>query len=60
MGSPVNCITWLANTLGPFGISLQRGDIVLSGSLVPLEPVVAGDEMTVHIEGIGDCSLAFT
>jgi 2-oxopent-4-enoate/cis-2-oxohex-4-enoate hydratase len=60
MGSPVNCITWLANTLGTFGISLQRGDIVLSGSLVPLEPVVAGDEMTVHIEGIGDCSLAFT
>ena len=60
MGSPVNCITWLANTLGAYGITLQRGDIVLSGSLVPLEPVVAGDEMTLHIEGIGDCSLAFT
>jgi 2-oxopent-4-enoate/cis-2-oxohex-4-enoate hydratase len=60
MGSPVNCITWLANTLGAFGITLERGDIVLSGSLVPLEPVAAGDEMTLHIDGMGDCAVAFT
>ena len=60
MGSPVNCITWLANTLGAFGITLERGDIVLSGSLVPLEPVSAGDEMTLHIDGMGDCAVAFT
>ena len=56
----MNCITWLANTLGAFGITLERGDIVLSGSLVPLEPVAAGDEMTLHIDGMGDCAVAFT
>jgi 2-oxopent-4-enoate/cis-2-oxohex-4-enoate hydratase len=33
---------------------------VLSGSLVPLEPVSAGDEMTLHIDGMGDCAVAFT
>ena len=60
MGNPVNCITWLANTLGTFGITLEKGDVVLSGSLVPLEPVTAGDEMSLQISGIGDCRVAFT
>ena len=59
MGNPVNCITWLANTLGTFGITLEKGDVVLSGSLVPLEPVTAGDEMSLQISGIGDCRVAF-
>jgi 2-oxopent-4-enoate/cis-2-oxohex-4-enoate hydratase len=60
MGNPVNCITWLANTLGTFGITLEKGDVVLSGSLVPLEPVSAGDEMGLQISGMGDCRVAFT
>jgi 2-oxopent-4-enoate/cis-2-oxohex-4-enoate hydratase len=60
MGSPVNCVTWLANTLGEFGITLNAGDIILSGSLVPLEPVVAGDVMTVQIKGMGECTVQFT
>jgi 2-oxopent-4-enoate/cis-2-oxohex-4-enoate hydratase len=60
MGSPVNCVAWLANTLGQFGITLNAGDIILSGSLVPLEPVAPGDVMTVRIGGVGDCTVNFT
>jgi len=60
MGSPVTCVTWLANTLGEYGISLNAGDIILSGSLVPLEPVTAGDVMTVQIKGMGECTVHFT
>lgn len=60
MGNPVNCITWLANTLSTLGITIEKGDVVLSGSLVPLQPVTAGDEMSLHISGIGDCRIAFT
>ena len=60
MGNPVNCITWLANTLCTLGITIEKGDVVLSGSLVPLQPVTAGDEMSLHISGIGDCRVAFT
>ncbi|MEH6626701.1 MAG: 2-oxopent-4-enoate hydratase [Motiliproteus sp.] len=60
MGSPVNCVTWLANTLGEFGIPLKAGEVILSGSLVPLEPVQAGDFMTVSIGGIGSASVRFT
>jgi 2-oxopent-4-enoate/cis-2-oxohex-4-enoate hydratase len=59
LGSPVNCVTWLANTLGDFGISLKAGEVILSGSLVPLEPVVAGDFMRVDIGGIGSASVRF-
>ncbi|MCU7797051.1 MAG: 2-oxopent-4-enoate hydratase [Candidatus Thiodiazotropha sp. (ex Myrtea spinifera)] len=60
LGSPVNCVAWLANTLGQFGISLKAGEVILSGSLVPLEPVVAGDFMRVDIGGIGSASVRFT
>jgi len=59
LGSPVNCVTWLANTLGHFGIPLKSGEVILSGSLVPLEPVQAGDFMSVSIGGIGTASVRF-
>ena len=60
LGSPVNCVAWLANTLGQFGIPLKAGEVILSGSLVPLEPVKAGDFMQVSIGGIGTASVRFT
>jgi len=60
LGSPVNCVAWLANTLGRFGIPLKAGEVILSGSLVPLEPIKAGDSMRVDIGGIGGASVRFT
>jgi len=60
LGSPVNCVTWLANTLGEFDIPLKAGEIILSGSLVPLEPVSAGDVMNVRVGGMGNCEVRFT
>lgn len=59
LGSPVNCIVWLANTLGHLGIPLKAGEVILSGSLVPLEPVQAGDFMSLSIGGIGSASVRF-
>jgi 2-oxopent-4-enoate/cis-2-oxohex-4-enoate hydratase len=59
LGSPLTCVAWLANTLSEYGESLKAGEVVLSGSLVPLEPVVAGDEMRLSIGGIGDVSVEF-
>jgi len=60
LGSPLNAVAWLANTLGEFGVPLRAGEIILSGSLVPLEPVVAGDHMHVRITGIGSTEVLFT
>ncbi len=60
LGSPAICVAWLANTLGGFGIPLKAGEIILSGSLVPLEPVRPGDRMSLKIGGIGSASVVFT
>ncbi|WP_371877001.1 fumarylacetoacetate hydrolase family protein [Microbulbifer sp. 2205BS26-8] len=58
-GSPLASIAWLANTLGELGVALEAGELLLSGSLVPLEPIVPGDVMSMNIEGIGSLNLNF-
>ena len=60
LGSPVNCVRWLANALGKYGVALKAGDIILSGSLVPLIPITAGDEMEVAVGGLGRLKARFT
>nr|AIK66581.1 2-hydroxypenta-24-dienoate hydratase [Arhodomonas sp. Seminole] len=59
LGSPVSCVAWLANTLGEYGIRLEAGEVILSGSLVPLLPVAAGQSMHLTIGGIGTASCRF-
>ena len=58
-GNPLTAVAWLANTLGEFGIPFKAGEVILSGSLVPLIPVVAGDEMHLELEGVGTASCRF-
>ena len=52
-GNPLTAVAWLANTLGAFDIPLLAGEVILSGSVVPLEPVVAGDTMSLNLTGEG-------
>ncbi len=59
MNHPANAIAWLANTLGQRGIALEAGEVVLSGSLGIMVPVVAGDNLRVTIGGVGGCSVRF-
>lgn len=58
-GNPLTAVAWLANTLGEFGIPFKAGELILSGSLAPLIPVVAGDQMSLDIEGVGGCRCQF-
>jgi 2-oxopent-4-enoate/cis-2-oxohex-4-enoate hydratase len=58
-GNPLTAVAWLANTLGEFGIPFKAGELILSGSLVPLEPAVAGDTFEMDLQGIGTCSCTF-
>lgn len=58
-GSPLTAVAWLANTLGQYGVSLNAGDVILSGSLVPLAPAVAGDRFEMELQGIGRASAYF-
>lgn len=59
LGAPANAVAWLANTLGALDIPLRAGEVVLSGSLAIMVPVVAGDSLRVTIGGIGSCSVRF-
>jgi 2-oxopent-4-enoate/cis-2-oxohex-4-enoate hydratase len=59
-GHPAEAVAWLANTLGGFGIPFRKGEIILSGSLVPLIPASAGDRFELTIDGIGKASVQFT
>lgn len=59
LGSPVNAVAWLANTLGRLDMGLNAGEVILSGSLAALIPVKTGDQVRVSIGGIGSCSVRF-
>jgi len=59
LGHPASAVAWLANTLGRLGIPLKAGEVILSGSLATLVPVVAGDHLRVSIGGLGECSVRF-
>ncbi|MEZ5709841.1 MAG: fumarylacetoacetate hydrolase family protein [Blastomonas sp.] len=58
-GSPLTAVAWLANTLGAYGVPLKAGEIILSGSLVPLEPAVPGDVFETTIDELGSVRIAF-
>jgi 2-oxopent-4-enoate/cis-2-oxohex-4-enoate hydratase len=58
-GSPLASAAWLANTLGRYGVSLDAGEVILSGSLVPLEPARPGDRFRMDLKGIGTAQISF-
>lgn len=58
-GSPLTAVAWLANTLGRYGVPLRAGEIILSGSLVPLTPALPGDEFEMMLHGIGGAKISF-
>ena len=59
LGSPVNAVVWLANTMGQLGIPLKAGEVILSGALAAMFPAKAGDNFRISIGGLGSCSVRF-
>ncbi len=59
LGSPINAVVWLANTLGALGIGLKAGEVILSGSQSPLVPLKAGDHFHCAVGGLGSTSVRF-
>ena len=51
LGSPLNSLVWLANTVGARGITLEAGHVVLPGAVCAMAPVVAGDTFTATFAG---------
>ncbi|MCH5643246.1 2-keto-4-pentenoate hydratase [Gordonia sp. ABSL49_1] len=53
LGSPINALVWLANTVGPLGVTLEPGHVVLPGSMTKAVPIGAGDTIVASIAGLG-------
>ena len=62
-GDPAQAVAWLANTLGEHGVTLDAGDVILSGSLVPLAPAAKGDRFEMLLSDargpLGSCVASF-
>lgn len=53
LGSPINALVWLANTVGPLGVTLEPGHVVLPGSVTRAMPFAPGDTVVAQFGGLG-------
>jgi 2-keto-4-pentenoate hydratase len=59
LGSPLNAVAWLANTVGPLGVTLEPGHVVLPGSMTRAVPVRPGDSVVATMSGLGTVTAVF-
>lgn len=59
LGNPANAVAWLARKLHSFGISLNPGDVVLSGSLGGAIDAARGDVFELETDGQSTLSVEF-
>ena len=59
LGDPVEAVVWLARTARELGNPLRDGQVILSGALGPMRPVVAGQRVTATLSGLGSVSADF-
>jgi 2-keto-4-pentenoate hydratase len=60
LGSPISAVAWLANTARDYGMPLRAGEIILSGALGPMVPVLAGATYTADVVGLGTVTARFS
>ncbi|MFV2088968.1 2-keto-4-pentenoate hydratase, partial [Micromonospora sp. LOL_021] len=60
LGNPVHAVAWLASTMAAAGDPLRAGDIVLSGALGPMVPVMPGAAYEARIAGLGAVRTRFS
>jgi len=58
-GSPVNSLSWLANTLGALGMTCRAGEVILTGSLTLMAWLKEPQTITCSFGGLGSCSVTF-
>jgi 2-keto-4-pentenoate hydratase len=60
LGSPLNALVWLANTVGRRGVALEAGHVILPGSVTSAVPITAGDSITATFGGLGSVTARLT
>ncbi len=59
LGNPAESVAWLANKLTEYGITLKKGEFVMSGSLVQAVTVEAGACLRATFDRLGSVSVVF-
>lgn len=59
MGHPLAPLPWLAGVLAEQGVTLRKGDIILTGSFCGAAPVIAGQRVEVDYGPYGQLSATF-
>lgn len=60
MGHPAACVAWLANKLHEYGVTLQAGEVILSGALSAAVAAQAGDRFTAEFTDLGSVEASFS
>jgi 2-keto-4-pentenoate hydratase len=60
LGSPVNALVWLANTLGRRDVTLEAGHVILPGSVCAAIPFGPGDTVSAAFDRLGSVSITFS
>jgi 2-keto-4-pentenoate hydratase len=59
LGNPALSAAWLANKLLEFGVSLEPGDVVISGAFLKMLPFQAGDQFVFSLTSQPDLTVTF-
>ncbi len=58
MGNPISSVAWLINKLAQFGVGVEPGQTILSGSFLKAIPFGSGDTLTAIFDTLGEVTLA--
>jgi 2-keto-4-pentenoate hydratase len=56
MGNPINAVAWLARKLDEFGVHMEAGHAILSGSFIRAHPMAVGDTFVADFGPLGQIS----
>lgn len=59
LGDPAYCVAWMANTLSTFGVTLKKGEVILSGALSAMLAAEAGDCFKAVFSTLGEVEVCF-
>lgn len=59
LANPLRSVAWLANSLSKYGVSLNAGEIILSGALTRAVEVKKNDTFTAEFAHIGSVTASF-
>lgn len=59
LGNPTHSVAWLANCLWNYGVSLKKGEVILSGAFSAAPEAKRGDVFEAHFSTLGSVKASF-